>query len=209
MVDLAPLWPPWLVAEALGKKAIPAKLSAILAAHFRTVRKDGVARSSEKRLGRGIHSFLTQLALGVNLITGLERVSLVGVTLTEWCISCTCYSPSGSTYTWPSKVSLPAWVSCPLRASPRWWRPPWRPLRRGAPFAPCRDWITPLALWGISTPDCHTGPCKRAGKTAGADHLDFALEGRLLPPRTKWIGYLVWRRTDLSTSSLPPRVFSR
>ena len=74
-----PLRLPRSVVEALGTGEIPAELSAILVAAFRTVHKDGAARSSEKRLGRGIHSFLAQLALVVDPIHGLEQVTLVGV----------------------------------------------------------------------------------------------------------------------------------
>ena len=51
----------------------------ILAAHSQTVRKDGAALSEEKRLGRGIRSFLAQLASGMDPAPGLERVTLVGV----------------------------------------------------------------------------------------------------------------------------------
>ena len=67
------------MAEAMGNGEIPADLSAILAARFRTVRKDGAALFSEKCSDRRIHSFLEQLALRVDLIPSLEQVTLVGV----------------------------------------------------------------------------------------------------------------------------------
>ena len=38
-----------------------------------------MALSLEESLGQGIHSFLDQIALGVELVPGLERVTLVGV----------------------------------------------------------------------------------------------------------------------------------
>ena len=67
-----PLRPPRLVVEALGTGETPDELFAILAARFRTVREDGAVLSSEKRLGQGIHSFLAQIASGVDLIPGLD-----------------------------------------------------------------------------------------------------------------------------------------
>ena len=99
MVNPAPPRPPLSVTEALGTKVILSELSAIIVDHLRTVHKDGAALSSEKRSGRGNHSFLAQLASGGDLIPGLEQVILVGSTCTERCISCTHYYPSGSTYT--------------------------------------------------------------------------------------------------------------
>ena len=81
MVNPGPPWPPLLVAEALGTGSIPAELSAILVAHFRTVRKDGAALLAEKRLGRGIHSFLAQMASGLDPVHRLYRVTLAGVEL--------------------------------------------------------------------------------------------------------------------------------
>ena len=85
----SPVIPPWLtrpppqpprwVAEALGTGAIPGKLSAILSGRFRTVCEDGTALPLDKRSVRGLHSFLAQLALGVDHIPGLDRVNLLGV----------------------------------------------------------------------------------------------------------------------------------
>ena len=65
--------------EDLGNRVVPAELSTILADRFRTVRKDGADLSSEKHSGRGIHSFLMQIALGVDLIPGQERLALFRV----------------------------------------------------------------------------------------------------------------------------------
>ena len=79
MVDPGGLRPPCSVAEDLGTGAIPAKLSAILAAHSQTVSKDGAALTAEKRSGQGIHSFLVQLESGVDPVPGLDRVTVVGV----------------------------------------------------------------------------------------------------------------------------------
>ena len=77
--DLVPLRLPLLVAEALGTRAIPGELSAILVGRFQAVREEGAALPSDKRSGQGIHSFLVQLMLGVDHIPGLERVILVEV----------------------------------------------------------------------------------------------------------------------------------
>ena len=79
MVDLGPLRPPRSVAEALGTRSIPAKLAAILAVQSRTACDDGTALTPEKRLGRGIHYFLSQLASGVDPVPGLKRLTVVGV----------------------------------------------------------------------------------------------------------------------------------
>ena len=71
MVDPDPPLTLQLVAEALGIGAILADISTILMDRFRTVREYGADLSLEKRSGFGIHSFLTQLVLWVNLIPGL------------------------------------------------------------------------------------------------------------------------------------------
>ena len=68
-----------MVAEALGTGAIPAELAAILTVYSRTVCKDGTACTPEEHLGRGIQSLLAQLALGVERVPGLERVTVIGV----------------------------------------------------------------------------------------------------------------------------------
>ena len=65
--------------EDLGTRVVPAELSTILADRFMTVRKDGADLSLEKHSGRDIQSFLMQIVLGVDLIPGLERVTLVRV----------------------------------------------------------------------------------------------------------------------------------
>ena len=79
MVDPGLPQTPQLVVEALGTRAIPAELSAILAAHYRTVCTDGMSCTPEERSVRGQHSFLAHLKLGEVLVPGLERVTLVGV----------------------------------------------------------------------------------------------------------------------------------
>ena len=63
----------------LGTGFIPAELAAILAEQYRTVRKDGSARTPEERTGRVLHAFLSHLALGEVPVPGLDRVTLVGV----------------------------------------------------------------------------------------------------------------------------------
>ena len=79
MVNRGPVLPPRSVAEDMETRVIPAKLSAILVARFRAVYKDGAALLSEKRFGHGVHSFLEHMKLGLDLIPGLERVTLVRV----------------------------------------------------------------------------------------------------------------------------------
>ena len=68
-----------MVAVALETGAIPDKFSAILVDFFGTVCKDGAALPSDNHSGWGIHSFLAQIELGVELFPGLERVTLFGV----------------------------------------------------------------------------------------------------------------------------------
>ena len=63
---------PQSVAEVLGAESIPAKLAAILAEHSRTVCKEGSACTPEERTGRGLHAFLSLLALGEVPIPGLD-----------------------------------------------------------------------------------------------------------------------------------------
>ena len=79
MVNLFPSRTHRSVAEALGTRAILAELAAILAAHYQTVREDGVALLVEKCLGWGIHSFLAHLASGAYPVPGLDWVALVSV----------------------------------------------------------------------------------------------------------------------------------
>ena len=67
------------VAEVLGTGSILDELAAILAEHSRTVRKDGSAHTPEERTGRGLHAFLSLLALGEVPVPGLDRVTLVDV----------------------------------------------------------------------------------------------------------------------------------
>ena len=81
MFDPAPPRPPRLVAEALRTRGIRSELSTIPMARFRTVRKDGAELSSDNHSSRGVHSFLAQLVLGVDLIPRLERVTVVRVDL--------------------------------------------------------------------------------------------------------------------------------
>ena len=118
MVVPGPPCPPPLLAKALGTGAIPSELAVILVAHSKTVRDDRIARTSEVRSGRVIHSFLAELALEVDLVPSLERVTMVlfdpdvRVLLMHLLFS-----------VW-FNISLPAWASCLSRASPGWWRSP-------------------------------------------------------------------------------------
>ena len=75
---------PRLVVEVLGTGSIPTELATILAEHSQTVRKDGLARTPEERTGRGLHAFLSLLALGEVPVPGLDKVTLVGVDKDGW-----------------------------------------------------------------------------------------------------------------------------
>ena len=70
---------PRLVLETLGTGTIPADLAVILVAHSQTVSKDGTACTPEECMGRGLHSFLSHLALGEVPFPGLEHVTIVGI----------------------------------------------------------------------------------------------------------------------------------
>ena len=58
---------------------IPADLTAIIAAQSQTVCEEGAALAVEKRSGRRIHFFLVNLASGVDLVPGLDRVTVARV----------------------------------------------------------------------------------------------------------------------------------
>ena len=58
---------------------VPSELSTILADRFMTVREDGADLSLEKHSGQEIQSFLMQIVLGVDLIPGLEPLTLVRI----------------------------------------------------------------------------------------------------------------------------------
>ena len=74
--QIGPPQPPWSVAEALGTRSIPTDLSGILEDRSWTVCKYGASLSLEKRSVWEIHYFLTQLALGMDIFPGLDRVTL-------------------------------------------------------------------------------------------------------------------------------------
>ena len=79
MVNPGAPCPPPLTEEALEIVEIPGELSLILASSFQMVCEDGAALTSGKRSGRGFHYFMDRLALGVDHIPCLEKVTLVGV----------------------------------------------------------------------------------------------------------------------------------
>ena len=70
---------PRSVAEVLGTGSILSELAAILAEHSWTVHKEGLVRTPEERTGRGLHAFLLYLAFGEVTVSGLEKITLVGV----------------------------------------------------------------------------------------------------------------------------------
>ena len=78
MVNPGPPWLPRLVAEDLGTCAILVNLSTTLTGRFRTMRKDGMTLTPDKRSGQGIHSLLVQIASGTDHIPDLYWVYLIG-----------------------------------------------------------------------------------------------------------------------------------
>ena len=177
MVDMGPPWPPQLVAEALGNGSILGELDAILADHSRTILEDRKALSAEKRSVWGIHSFLTQLTLGLDPVPGLDRVTLVGVDLdvmvhlmhsilSVWVdiylairrlFSCLGDLPA---------KGLPLVVDIPHEAFS---------AQRSVLSIPPVDHVTHLG--GVSPPYWQKNPCKRVGKTAGTYYFDLDLRG--------------------------------
>ena len=162
------------MAEALGTGAIPAELATILAAHSRNVCKDETARTPEKRSGRLIHSFLTQLASGVGPVPGLEQVTLVGldpdrrvllvhslfsVWFNIYLIHRRLFNCLGDL---PAK-GLPLVVDIPHKDFAAWC---------SVSAVPRVNHITHLG--GISSLDWQTKPYKRAVKSAGTEYVDLA-----------------------------------
>ena len=209
MVNQGPPQTPHSVAEALGTGAIPADLAAILAAHSRTVREDGTARTPEERSGRGIHSFLAHLALGEVPVSGLERVTLVGV------------DPDGRLHLMHSLFSVRFNLystECRLFAClgklpveglpPRWWRYLLISSRKGALFALCRAYITSHTWEGspcsIGRQIHAIGPQRRKVPTKST----WLVRGWLSFFQTARIGFLVGRLKDLPTSLRRRRVCS-
>ena len=189
MVDLVPSRPPQSVAEDLGTGHIPGKISTILAGRFRTIFEDGSALPSDKRSGRGIHSFLAQLAWRVDHVPGLERLILVGV------------DPNIMVHLLHSLLSVPVDLySTILRLFACWGElsakglPPVVDIPHESFAAwlsicavPQVDYITHLL--GISLTNWHTMPCKRMGKTDEAEYLDLACRGLTFVPLdcTYWL----------------------
>ena len=142
MVDPEPPRSPWSVTEALGTGSILGKLSAILASLFRTVHEDGAALPSDKRLGWGVHSFLAQIASGLEHIPFLERLILVGL------------DPYIMVHLLHSLLSLlsdlyltiqrifACWGEQTVKGLPQLWIFPKICFWSGALFAPCREWTT-------------------------------------------------------------------
>ena len=152
----------------LGTGVIPAELSANLAAHFRMLRKDGAALSSEKRSGWGVQSILAQLVLVLDLIPGLERVALVRldpdrmVHLLNSLLSVRVdlYLTSRRLFTFQGEFSaevLPPVVGITHEAFAE---------RRSIRAVPQVYHV--IHLGGISLLDWHTIPCESLGKTAGS-----------------------------------------
>ena len=163
--------------EAIGTRAILAKLAVILAAHFRTVHKYGADLSMEKRSVQGIQSFLAKLTLGVDLIPILERVTLVGINPDGmlhlihllFSVRVNLYLNSLCLFACMGELlaeGLPLLVEIPLESFAAW---------RSACAMPQVDHVTHIG--GISPPNWQTNPCNRAVKTAGKDYFYLAFQG--------------------------------
>ena len=75
-----PPQPHWLPGEALVNGWLPDVMTEIPASCFLMAHEDwGGGLPTEKRSGRGLHSFLAHLASGVDPVPGLERICLLGV----------------------------------------------------------------------------------------------------------------------------------
>ena len=79
MVNPKPPRPPRSVREVLRTGRIPDDLVKTLLERFRVKREDGGYLSKEKYSGRGVHSFLAQLASRVDPVPGFEQVALFQV----------------------------------------------------------------------------------------------------------------------------------
>ena len=182
MVDSGLPRSPRSVVEALGTGTIPADLAAILAAHSRTVRKDGSDRTPEERMGRGLHSFLSHLVLGEVMVPGLERVTLVGVEKDGRVhLMHSLFSVRVDVYSTECRLfaclgELPAGgLPQVMDISPDFFR-----ARRSFRAVPRIYHIAHLGR--ISPLDSQTKPCERAAKAAGTDHINLACRGLAFVP---------------------------
>ena len=154
MVESGDPWTPRLVKEDVGTRAIPAELATILAAHFLTVCENGAALAVENFSGQGIHSFLAHLTSGVDAVPFLEQVTVVRferdrrVHHIKLLLSVRVNLYFTRQCMFACLGELPAMPP----PSPRWWISPTRPLRRGNPFVPCREWTMSPTLGGSTLP---------------------------------------------------------
>ena len=156
------------------------------------IQKDGAALSLEKQSGQGIHSFLAQLASGVDPIPSLERVKLVGVYPDGrvllmhllFSVRVDIYSTSRRLFACLDELLAeppPPVMEIPKKAFSAW---------HSICAMPQVDHVAHLG--GIYPPDRQKIPCDRAGKTSGADRRDLDFRGlNFAPPglRGLVIGY--------------------
>ena len=121
-----------------------------------------------------IHSFLVQLALGVDLVPGLERVTMVGLgpdgrlLLLQlfFSVRVNVYLTQRHLFACLDDLpteGLPLVVDIPDEAFV---------AQRSVCAVPRVDHVTHLG--GISTLDWQKKPCKRAAKWAGTEYVDLA-----------------------------------
>ena len=65
----------------LGTSSLPGNLVKALSERFRDMREEVVSLLTEKRSGRGVHSFLAHIASGVDMVPGFEGVAILQVDL--------------------------------------------------------------------------------------------------------------------------------
>ena len=170
MVDPGLRRSPRSVVEVLGTGSIPAELVAILAEHYQTIRKDGTARTPEERTGQGLHSFLSNLALGEVPVPGLERITLIGVD-TEGRVHLihSLFSVRVDVYSIECRLfaclgELPAEDLPPVTEI----SPDFVAVWRSVHAVPLMNHIAHLD--GIFPRNCQTKPCEQAANAAGTDH---------------------------------------
>ena len=163
MVDLGTPWPPRSVVEALGTGEISAELAVILVTHSQTVHEDRTAYTPEERLVWVIHSFLAQISSRVDLVPGLERVTMVGIDPGgRVLLMHSLFSVRVNVYSTQRRIfaclgELPVEGISPVVDIPD----EAFAARKSVCAVPRVDHVTRLG--GISPLDWQTKPCKRAG----------------------------------------------
>ena len=200
---------PRSVAEALGTGTIPAELAAILAEHSRTVRKDGTERTPEERTGRGLHSFLSHLALGEVPVLGMERVTLIGVdTDRRLHLMHSLFSVRVDVYSTECRL-FACLGELPVEGLPPVMEilPDFFVAWRSVCAVPRMDYMAHLGR--ISPHDWQTNPYEHAAKAEGTEHVNLAFRGLAFLP-SDCADWIIGREADgpanvfEASTGLPP-----